>query len=131
HPIRPIPVGATNWSYDAHPLSARGNLSARPFFLTSQDQLRSPPPPAFGSPAFNAALAEVRHISDTRTQAQIDIANYWNRNQSPRSDSAFMVIAGELIVSHQRSDAVAARILLLLSAASDDTIIGCFNRTYT
>jgi hypothetical protein len=41
---------------------ARGNLGARPFFLTSTDELRPPPPPAFGSPKFNAALAEVRQI---------------------------------------------------------------------
>src|SRR5438094_366960 len=101
-PVGPPLLGPGRWIYAPPPVIARGGLGARPFFLTSQDQLRSPPPPLFGSPAFNAALAEVRHISDTRTQAQIDIANYWNRNQSPRSDSAFMGIARELIVSHHR-----------------------------
>jgi membrane-associated phospholipid phosphatase len=98
--------------------------------LTSQDQLRSAPPPAFGSAAFNAALAEVRHISDTRTQEQIDIANYWNVNQSPRSQAAFMGIARELIVSHHRSDTEAARIMFLMSAAGFDALIGCFDAKY-
>ena len=129
-PIGPPPVGPGNWIYAPPPLIARGNLSARPFFLTSQDQLRSPPPPAFGSPAFNEALAEVRHISDTRTQEQIDIANYWNVNQSPRSQAAFMGIARELIVSHHRSDAEAARILFVMSAAGFDALIGCFDAKY-
>ena len=129
-PIGPPPVGPGNWIYAPPPLIARGNLSARPFFLTSQDQLRSPPPPAFGSPAFTEALAEVRHISDTRTQEQIDIANYWNVNQSPRSQTAFMGIARELIVSHHRSDAEAARIMFLMSAAAFDALIGCFDAKY-
>src|SRR5438093_408645 len=82
------------------------------------------------SPAFNAALAEVRQISDTRTQEQIDIANYWNVNQSPRSQTAFMGIARELIVSHHRSDAEAARIMFLMSAAAFDALIGCFDAKY-
>src|SRR5205823_10368525 len=67
-PLGPPPVGPGYWIYAPPPVIAFGNLGARPFFLTSQDQLRSAPPPAFGSDAFNAALAEVRQISDTRTQ---------------------------------------------------------------
>jgi len=129
-PIGPPPVGPGNWIYAPPPVIARGNLSARSFFLTSQDQLRPPPPPAFGSPAFSDALAEVRHISDTRTQEQIDIASYWNVNQSPRSQAAFMGIARELIVSHHRSDAEAARILFVMSAAGFDALIGCFDAKY-
>src|SRR5213596_2968094 len=66
-PLGPPPVGPGSWIYAPPPLIARGNLGARPFFLTSQDQLRPPPPPAFGSPAFNTALAEVRQISVNRT----------------------------------------------------------------
>jgi hypothetical protein len=129
-PIGPPPVGPGFWIYLPPPVIARGNLGARPFFLTSQDQLRPGPPPAFGSAAFNTALAEVRHISDTRTQEQIDIANYWNVNQSPRSQAAFMGIARDLIVSHHRSDADAARIMFLMSAAGFDALIGCFDAKY-
>jgi membrane-associated phospholipid phosphatase len=129
-PIGPPPVGPGHWIYAPPPVIARGNLGARPFFLTSQDQLRSAPPPAFGSDAFNTALAEVRHISDTRTQEQIDIANFWNVNQSPRSQAAFMGIARELIVSHHRSDAEAARLMFVMSAAGFDALIGCFDAKY-
>jgi hypothetical protein len=129
-PFGPPPVGPGHWIYAPPPVIARGNLGARPFYLTSQDQLRPPPPPAFGSPAFNAALAEVRQISDTRTQEQIDIANYWNLNQSPRSQAAFMGIARELIISHHRTDTEAARILFLMSSAAFDALIGCFDAKY-
>ena len=129
-PLGPPPVGPGYWIYSPPPAIARGNLGARPFFLKSQDQLRPAPPPASGSAAFNAALAEVRQISDTRTQEQIDIANYWNVNQSPRSQAAFMAIARELIVSHRRSDTDAARIMFLMSAAGFDALIGCFDAKY-
>jgi membrane-associated phospholipid phosphatase len=129
-PVGPPPVGPGYWIYAPPPLIARGNLGARPFFLTSQDQLRPPPPPAFGSAAFNAALAEVYQISVNRTQEQIAIANYWNVNQSPRSQAAFMGIARELIVSHHRTDTEAARIMFVMSAAAFDALIGCFDAKY-
>jgi PAP2 superfamily len=129
-PFGPPPVGPGLWIYAPPPVIARGNLGARPFFLTSQDQLRPPPPPAFGSADFNAALAEVRQISDTRTQEQIDIANFWHLNQSPRSSAAYMGIARELIVSHHRTDAEAARIMFLMGAAAFDAGIGCFDAKY-
>ena len=48
----------------------------RPFFMTTGHQFRPAPPPAFGSPEFLAALAEVRHISDTRTDEQVRIAKF-------------------------------------------------------
>jgi hypothetical protein len=38
---------------------------------------RPGPPPAFGSPEFNAALQEVRKISDARTVNQVRIAEKW------------------------------------------------------
>src|SRR2546426_10668487 len=41
-----------------------------------------------------------------------------------------MGITRELIVSHHRSDAEAARIMFLMSAASYDAILGCFDAKY-
>ena len=128
-PTGPPPVGPGRWIYSGGPI-ARGGLGARPFFMTSTSELRSPAPPAFGSAEYNAALAEVRNIALTRTADQIAIANYWNVNQSPRSDAAIMGIAREMIVSHRRSDSEAARILFLMSAASFDAAIGCFDSKY-
>ena len=128
-PVGPPPTAPGSWAPDARG-AARGGLGARPFFLTSGDQLRPPPPPAFGSAAFLTGLAEVRQISLTRTPEQIAIANYWNINQAPRSQAAFMGIARELIVSHRRSDTDAARILFVASAASYDALIECFDAKY-
>ena len=129
-PTGPRPTGPGNWVYNGGPIS-RGNLGARPLFLTSGSQLRPPPPPAFGSAAFNAAIGEVRQISLTRTAEQIAIANYWNVNQGPRSLAALMGIGRELIVSHRRGDAEAARIMFVATAAVFDASIACFDAKFT
>jgi len=123
------PTGPGRWVWTGGPI-ARGNLGARPFFLASADELRPPPPPAFGSAAYLAALAEVRQISDTRTGQQLAIAQYWNTNQSPASAAAISNLAVELIRSYRRSDREAARILFLVGAARFDALIGCFDAKY-
>ncbi len=105
-------------------------LGARPFFLSSGDEFRPPPPPVFGSPEFLAALAEVRSISDTRTPRQLQIALFWNQNQSPFSNGPMNALARDLIVEHHRNDLDAARILFLANASAFDAIIGCFEAKY-
>src|SRR6184192_1050010 len=71
-----IPVGPGLWvSNTTPPTIAGGPLpGVRPWFLKSARQLRPGPPPAFGSADFLAALAEIRHISDTRTAEQTENA---------------------------------------------------------
>src|SRR5206468_2529721 len=70
------PAGPGFWTTNAPGAPVAGGQfpgMAR-WFLTSADQFRPGPPPAFGSAAFNAALAEVRQISDTRTAEQSRLA---------------------------------------------------------
>ena len=122
------PVGPGKWVSPG--TIARGNLGARPFFLSSGDEFRPPPPPAFGSPAFLAALAEVRRISDTRTPEQLQIALFWHQNQSPTSNKPMNELARALIVEHHRNDLEAARILFLANASAFDALIGCFDAKY-
>lgn len=129
-PFGPPPVGPGRWIYAGGPI-ARGGLGGRPFFLSSGSQLRPPPPPAFGGPEYSAALAELRAIANTRTAAQIELANHWNVNQSPRSNATIMHVARDLIVAHHREDAEAARIMFLMNAAAFDAVIGCFEAKYT
>ncbi len=123
------PIGPGYWVWNGGPI-ARGGYRGRPFFLASDSQFRPAPPPAFGSPDYLAALAEVRTISDTRTAEQLAIAIYWNVNQSPRSDAAWENLAVELIRTYHVRDADAARILFLMNAAALDAAIGCFDAKY-
>jgi hypothetical protein len=110
--------------------SVRGGYHARPFYLASQDELRPPPPPEFGSAAFDEALAEVLQISLTRTFEQDSIARYWNVNQSAAIDAAMNNMAVDLIRTHRRSEIESARILFRMSSAAFDAAIGCYNAKY-
>lgn len=128
-PWGPVPIGPQYWIYTG--TIARGLLGARPLFLTSSDQLRPPPPPAIDSPEYQTALAEVRDIVANRTAEQLAIAVDWHAGQSPVSNIIINTLARELIVSHRKSDAEAARILFLANAAAWDALIGCFDAKYT
>jgi membrane-associated phospholipid phosphatase len=105
----------------------RALFGARPFFLTSPDQLRPLPPPSFGSAAFLAALAEVRAISDTRTAEQIAIAQFWNTPTGPFTVGALNAIAVGIIRDHHRTEREAARILAYANAATFDSQIACWD----
>ena len=106
------PIGDGYWRSSGAAL-VRGLYRARPFYLASDSQFRPAPPAAFGSAAFQAALAEVRQISDTRTAEQLAIATYWNIQQSGRRNAPFNNKAVELIRKYHIQDAEAARIMFL------------------
>ena len=77
---------------------------AKSFFLASNDMFRPAPPPAFGSPAFVAALAEVRHIADTRTTEQDSIAKFWALGAGTVSAQGYLNRVGsELAVKYHLS----------------------------
>jgi membrane-associated phospholipid phosphatase len=123
------PIGDGFWKWSGGPI-ARGNYKARPFFISSGDDYRPAPPPAFGSPAYVTALAEVRQISDTRTAEQLAIAQFWNVQQSPTRDTPWMRKAVELIRQYRVSDARAARIMFVIGASAFDATVGCFDAKY-
>ncbi len=127
-PLPPQPSGPGYWINDAVPAAPPviGLFGTRPLALTSADQFRSLPPPAFGSLAFLADLAEVKHLSDTRTSAQLAQAQFW----APRVARYQNEIASELIVSHRRSERDAAHILALANMAAFDATIGCWDAKY-
>ena len=129
-PHGPPPTGSGNWVYVSGAPIARGNLGMRTLFLSSPDEFRSPPPPAFGSAEFQAALSEVRSITVNRTPEQLQIALFWHTNQSPTANGPMNALARELIVRHRRNDLEAARILFLSGAAAYDALIGCFDAKY-
>ena len=123
------PIGDGYWKWSGGPI-VRGNYHARPFFLTSDDQLQPPPPPAFAATDYASALAEVRQISDTRTAEQLAIAQFWNVQQSGVRDTPWNRKAVELIRQYHVSDAKAARIMFTMNAAVFDALVGCFNAKY-
>ena len=119
------PVGPGKWVSSGAAI-VRGGLGARPFFLTSGNELRLPPPPEFGSAAFLAALAEVRAFSDGRTAGQIAITQSW----VPFSGPVFNGVAADLIEKYHRNELEASRILAYANTAAFDAIIACFDTKF-
>jgi len=119
------PIGPGYWTSSGAPI-VRGSYGTRPFFLTSGTELRLPPPPAFGSPAFLAALAEVHAFSDNRTPEQVAISQKW----VPFSGIVFNEIATGLIVKYHRSELEAAQILAYANTAAVDALIACFDSKF-
>ena len=119
-------VGTGFWVSSSAPI-VRGGFGARPFFLTSESELRLPPPPAVGSAEFLAALAEVRAFSDSRTAEQLEIARKW----APFAGPVWNGVATDLLDKHHRSELEASRTLAYANAAEFDAIIACWDSKFT
>jgi hypothetical protein len=119
----PPPVGPGYWA-SATP-TVRGNYGARPFFISANEVIVGPPP-ALGSAEFLAGLAEVRSLSDSRTPAQLLIAQKW----APFGNILFNDVAGDLIVKYRLSELEAARVYAYANTASYDAIVACFENKF-
>ena len=129
-----VPTGPGYWSSDFDPprqpqLPLLGHM--RPFFMESGDQIRPPPPPAFGSTAFVAALEEVRRISDHRTPDQLRIAEYWALTTGSLGAGFWNEEATKRITHYHLNERRAARALALMHMAAMDANIACYDAKYT
>jgi membrane-associated phospholipid phosphatase len=102
-----------------------------PWLMRSGEQFRAPPPPAWGSPEFRAALSEVRRISDTRTLEQARIAALWADGAGSYTPAGrWNKIAADLILKNGLSQIAAARVLALVNMAVMDASIACWESKY-
>jgi membrane-associated phospholipid phosphatase len=131
--INPPPtIGAGFWTTNAPGLPVAGGQfpGITPWFLTSGGQFRSAPYPAFASPAFNTALAEIRQISDTRTALQTQIAAFWALNSGTPTAAGFWLSVptdSGWVVAHNMSERQATHMYALTSATMMDATIGCWD----
>lgn len=128
-----VPVDPTHpelWiSNTIPPTIAGGQLpGVMPWFLTSADQFRPAAPPAFGSAEFMAALAEIRHLSDTRTAEQTAIAAFWAQGVGTPTTPGFWIgVATDAIKEHGLSEREATHLYALLGTSMFDAQIGCWD----
>ena len=128
-----IPVGPGFWRNAPPPAQPLAPLwgTVRPWSLARGDQFRPAPPPAFGSPEFLAALAEVRRFTDARTPAQLRIAQFWQGGSGPGGPMGhFGAAAGKLAEEHRLGERASARMYALLYTAMMDASIGCWDAKY-
>jgi membrane-associated phospholipid phosphatase len=126
-----VPVGPGFWIAHGPPAGATlGGVT--PYFLTSGDQFRPAPPPAFGSAAFLNDLHEIRTISDNRTAPQLATALYWNFPTGTFTPPGYWdLVASNYIVANALDERAATRTFALTNAAGMDALIGCFDAKYT
>jgi hypothetical protein len=103
----------------------------QPFFMSVGNQFRPAPPPAFDSPAFEEALAEVRRIADTRTARQDSIAKFWAMGTGTLIAGFWNSAASELIQRHRLGEREAAHALALMNTAAMDGLIACADAKFT
>jgi hypothetical protein len=129
-----VPTGPGYWSSDFDP--ARPPLQPllgemRPFFLQSGDQFRPGPPPAFGSPEFLAALAEIRGFSDNRTAEQLGIAQFWSMTTGSLVAGFWNEQIAGLIDRYALDERRAAHTFALANMAMMDANIACHDAKYS
>lgn len=128
-----IPAGPGYWRNAPPPAQPLAPLwgRVRPWVLDSGDQFRPGPPPAFGSPEFAAALAEVRAFTDNRTPAQLAIAQFWQGGSGPGGPMGhFSAVAGGLAARHHMDEKAATRMYAVMYMAMMDASIGCWDAKY-
>jgi membrane-associated phospholipid phosphatase len=127
-----IPTGAGFWIAAGTPIGGTG-AGVLPFVLTSADQFRPPPPPAFGSSLFAADLAEIRQLSNTRTPEQLAIARAWAYPGGTFTPAGhWNQLAARYIAEHNLNERGAAHVFALMHAAQYDShVIACSDAKYT
>jgi hypothetical protein len=129
----PLPEGPGKWSSRAQP--PRPPLGPRlgefrTFFLVSGSEFRAPAPPAYDSPAFRAEVAEVRRISDTRTNEQVRIAQYWETLSGSYNAGLWNEVARNAIAAHGLDEAASARLLAQIHMAGVDANVASHDSKY-
>jgi membrane-associated phospholipid phosphatase len=126
-----VPTGPGMW-FSATPPAGASFGKAKPFLLRAGDQFRPPPPPAFGSAEFVAALAEVRRVSDARTPQQDSIAKMWALPVGTHSPAGYWnVVAGELAARERLRERDVSHLLALMNMTAMDAIIATHDAKFT
>lgn len=125
-----VPVGPGYWIPSGPPAGA--NLGGvTPYVVNSTSQFRSPAPPAFGSPAFLADLAEVLTISQNRTAQQTAIAQAWASAGAPSTPLGYWnLTAAAYIEEAGLTERAAVRVFAVTHAAQFDAQLTCFESKY-
>jgi membrane-associated phospholipid phosphatase len=125
-----VPNGPSYWAGSAPQLPTWGQV--RPWLWDAGSELRAPPPPAFDSEEFRAALAEVSTIAHARTAEQMQIAEFWADGAGTYTPAGhWNAIAADLIRDAGMTELQAARTLAVMNIAVMDATIGCWDTKFT
>ena len=104
----------------------------RTWNLSNGSQLSAGPPPAYGSPAFLAELNEVYDVSQSLTDEQRRIADFWADGPGTATPPGhWNAIAVELVTADGWSTLRSSRLFAALNTAQADAFIACWDAKYT
>lgn len=122
-----VPTGAGLWFSSAVPPAPPAGATLgqmKPFVLETGSQFRPPPPPAFGSPEFVAALDEVRQVAVARTPEQDAVAKFWAFPLGTYQPPGYWnEEAARLVVRYRLDERRAAHALALMNMVGMDALI--------
>jgi hypothetical protein len=132
-------VGPGYWTRNSAPVGGTIPPIAGPqfgamkaYFFTDITPYHSATPPAYGSPAFYADLAEVSTLSVNRTKLQADSAVDWNlSNGSVTALGRWDEFASQFIGEDHLDERAAAHVFALTNAAAMDAVIACWESKFT
>jgi membrane-associated phospholipid phosphatase len=126
-----VPVGPGLWTPAVLPPTGVTLGQVTPWFLTSGDQFRPSPPPAYLSTRFNAQVAEVLAITSNLTAQQRAIALGWAYGANTYTPLGYWnELAAKYVAADGLDEAQAAKVFGLMSAAVFDALIACFEAKY-
>jgi membrane-associated phospholipid phosphatase len=96
--------------------------------LPAGDAVRPAPPPAYGSPLWQAELEAVQEATANRTLEQVRIIQYWD---AKGTFDSFTEYAVDLIERNGLDDAQTARVFALMGVAQADAIIAVWDAKFT
>ena len=125
-----VPTGAGKWVANGPPAGATfGGVT--PYLMTSGSQFRSPAPPAWGSPAFQTDLAEIKTLAVNRTSAQRDHAIYWNFGTGSYTPPGYWnLTTSNYIDAYGLDERAATHAFAMTGVAMMDALIGCWDSKY-
>jgi membrane-associated phospholipid phosphatase len=127
-----VPKGPGLWTSAANDqplLPLWGQI--QPWLMPSVTDFRAPPPPAYGSPEFLDALAEVRGISDHRTPEQTRTAALWADGEGSYTPAGrWNKMAADLALKYDLGELRTARVFALLNMAMADAELACWDSKY-
>ncbi|MGE0697936.1 MAG: phosphatase PAP2 family protein [Hyphomicrobiaceae bacterium] len=122
-----IPDGPGAWK-GTNPI-APAAAKWTPWVLSSPSEFRPAPPPAVGSDAVKAALAELKSFA--RTPKSSHRAVYWEVHGGARAHTLWNEIARTKLLEHGFAPEMAARVLAVLNVAMADAGTACWDAKYT
>jgi membrane-associated phospholipid phosphatase len=126
-----IPVGDGLWTTTVLPPAGVMLGQVTPWSMTSGDQFRPGPPPAYLSPAFNADVAGVLAITSSLTAQQRAIALSWAYGANTYTPVGYWnELASSYVAADGLDEADAAKVFGLMGAAVFDALIACFEAKY-